>query len=140
MSGVNRVFVPQDSLDEWMVEGRVEIDGETMTLQPEGQRFHLKTAVHFLAELAEGGDEANLVGRVKDLEQLAALGAEHCADSVLLGDNAYQVAEGFVGEPIPAENTAGAGETLAAATRAAVGDDPAAGEIDLLARFFLSTK
>src|SRR5690606_31491535 len=97
--GVNRVFLPQEALDQWMSEGRVEVDGELMTMHPEGRRFQLRTAVRFLSEITESGDPDQLVGKVKDLEQLASLGGEHCADSVLLGDSAYQVIEGFVGEP-----------------------------------------
>jgi hypothetical protein len=135
----NRVFVPQETLDEWLSNERVEVDGETMTLKPEGQRFQLKTAVRFVSEVAGGGDAAGLVGKVKDLDQLGALGGEHCADSVVLGDDAYQVLEGFVGEPIIEPNAAAAGSSLAAAARAAAGDDPATVEIDLLARFFLSS-
>ncbi len=134
----NRVFVPQETLDEWLSNERVEVDGETMTLKPEGQKFLLKTAVRFVTEVTGGGDDPGLVGKVKDLEQLGVLGGEHCADSVVLGDNAYEVLEGFVGEPLIDESVA-SGHTLASAARAATGDDPATVEIDLLARFFLSS-
>jgi hypothetical protein len=136
--GVNRVFLPQETLDQWLTDGRVEIHGETMTLLPERQRFLLKTGIHFLSEVAGGGDEPQLVGKVKDLEQIDLMGGEHCADSVILDDNAYQVVEGFVGEPIVDANPIASGSDLAAATRAAVGDNGGgADELDLLARFFL---
>jgi hypothetical protein len=138
--GANRVFVPQEALDAWMSEQRVEVDGETMIMLPEGRRFHLRTAVRFMAELTESGDAAKLVGKVKDLEQLAALGGEHSHDSVIVGEEAYQVIEGFVGEPLADELSAPSGASLAAATRAAVGEEPSSGEIDLLARFFLSSR
>ena len=36
------------------------------------------------------------------MEQVQALSGEHYADSVILGDNAYQVIEGFLGELMPA--------------------------------------
>ena len=136
----NRVFLPQDALDRWLSEGRVEVEGETMTLRPEGQQFRLKTAVRFMSEVASGGDQQKLVGKVKDLEQLVGIGGEHCADSVILGDNAYQVVEGFVGEPIWDEQRL-SGASLAEATRMAAGDDrPPSSEIDLLARFFLTSR
>lgn len=140
--GVNRVFLPQEMLDGWLSEERVDVEGDVMTLRPEGQRFQLKTAVRFLEELADGGDQAKLVGKVKDLDQLEELGGEHCADSVILGDDAYQVVEGFVGEPLFDEQPAGTGASLAQAAQAALGEDgehPSA-EIDLLARFFLSSR
>lgn len=134
----NRIFVSTPTLDQWLEKGRIEVAGETMTLKPEGQQFRLKTAVHILKEVAGGGDAAKLVGRVKDIEQLEAMGAEHVSDSVVLNDDAYEVVEGFVGEPILGEEVVG--NSLAAATRAAVGDRPPSGEIDLLARFFLSSR
>jgi hypothetical protein len=136
----NRVFVPQDALDRWLSEERVEVDGETMTLKPEGQQFRLKSAVRFMNEVGGAGDEPALVGKVKDLEQLATMGGEHYADSVLLGDAAYEVIEGFVGEPVAANADLVSGDNLASAARAATGDATQQGEIDLLARFFLSSR
>lgn len=140
---VHRVFLPQEALDIWLSEDRVEVEGDIMTLKPERQRFKLKTALRFLEELAGGGDEADLVGKVKDLDQLTELGGEHQADSVILGDNAYQVVEGFVGEPLYEDEPAGTGMSLEEAAQAALGDSgekKSSGEIDLLARFFLSGK
>ncbi|MEM9193322.1 MAG: hypothetical protein AAGF12_29375 [Myxococcota bacterium] len=136
--GVNRVFLPQEALDTWLTEGRVDVEGETMTLKPEGQRFLLKSALHFVDEVGGGEDEAALIGRVKDLNQVTELGGEHYADSVLLGECAYQVIEGFVGEPIVEEEAFATGSDLAAATRAAVGDTEPEDELEALTRFFLS--
>ena len=64
----HRLFVSQETLDIWMTDGRVEVEGEVMTLLPDGQRFQLKTAVHFLEEVAGGGDDAELIGKVKGLK------------------------------------------------------------------------
>lgn len=135
--GVNRVFLPQEALDTWLTEGRVDVEGETMTLKPEGQQFQLKSALHFVSEVSGAEDEAKLIGRVKDLEQVAELGGEHYADSVLLGENAYQVVEGFVGEPVVTPEAFATGSDLAAATRAAVGEDEPEDELEAITRFFL---
>ena len=135
----NRLFVPQHLLDEWLSQDRVSVDGEVLVTQPEGRRFSLTTAVLFQEEVTGEPDAHSLVGRVKDLEQLAELGAEHYADSVLLGDNAYQVVEGFAGTPLPDEAEADVtGHSLTAAAQAATGERGSSGEIDLLARFLQS--
>ena len=97
---VNRLFVSQLQLDVWLSEGRITVDAETMVTVPEEQAFQLVTAVLFTSEVTGEPDAAALVGRVKDLEQLAEMGAEHYADSVILGDNAYEVVEGFAGTPL----------------------------------------
>jgi hypothetical protein len=127
-------------LDQWLSEDRVEVDGEVMITRPEGQRFSLTTAVLFEEEVTGEPDAAGLLGRVKDLEQIAEIGAEHYADSVLLGDNAYQVVEGFAGTPLPSEDAeeVATGHSLSAAARAATGERGSSGEIDLLARFLKS--
>jgi len=136
----NAMFVSQETLDGWLTEERVAVEGDVMTLMPEGQRFTLTSAVHFVAEVADGGDEKELVGRVKALDVLAAFGGEHYADSVILDDNAYEVVEGFLGTSLGREaHSERPAHDLAAATRLAVGEDrPPSAELDLLARFFLA--
>lgn len=142
--GPNRLFVSQSKLDQWLSDSLVEVDGETMTTQPDGNRFELKTAVLFTEELTGEGDPHELVGRVKDLEQITALGGEYASGSVILGDNAYTVVEGFVGHPILEDESSAAsahtGDSLAAAMRSATGDPARDGELDLLARFFLQSR
>ena len=109
-------------MDRWLVAGRAEVDGDALTLRPEGARFALRPGVVFVAEVTGEGDPAGLVGTVRDEDQLAALGAEHDAGSVLLGDRAYDVEDGFVGAPVdPGAPAAG----------------PSDGELDRLARCFL---
>lgn len=134
----NRLFVPQQQLDTWLSEGRIEVEGDEMVTKPEGHRFSLTTAVLFRSEVTGEADPHDLLGKVKDLEQLAAIGAEHYADSVIMGDNAYQVVEGFAGTPLEAGDEMMTGHSLSAAAAAATGERSGSGEIDLLARFLKS--
>ena len=134
----NRLFVPQQLLDVWLSEERVEVQGEVMITRPEAQRFQLLTAVLFKAEVTGTPDAHDLVGKVKDVEQLAVMGAEHYAESVILGDNAYECVEGFTGTPAEAESVP-TGSSLADATMAALGEPASTGEMDLLARFLQSS-
>lgn len=96
-----RVFVPQEALEGWLSAGRVHMVGETLFV--DGQSFALEGALHFVSEVAGGPDEHKLVGHVKTMEQLGELGGEHISASVVLGDSAYEVIEGFVAraEPSP---------------------------------------
>jgi hypothetical protein len=138
--GVNRFFFPQEALDAWLDQGRVALESDTMTLNPEGQRFKLQGAMRFLDEIAGGGDAKNLVGKVKTKEQLAVLGGEQVADSVILGDDAYQVIEGFVGELLTDPTTIAMGDTMLAATRAATGDEIQDDHGDPLTRLFMQRR
>ena len=94
----NRVFFPQEAVQAWLEQGRVQLVGDELTTTPEGRHLRVESALRFLAEVAAGADPHELVGKVKTLEQVQALGGEHCADSVIMGDCAYQVVEGFLGE------------------------------------------
>jgi len=106
-----RVFVPQEALEAWMGNGRAHMTGDTLFL--ESAPFQLTSAVRFVSEVAGGGDEANLVGRVKSLEQITELGGEHAAGSVILGDNAYEVVDGFLAAPeLTGEPEAGTSQRL----------------------------
>lgn len=100
MVSPNRLFLSQVALDRWLEAGRAEVAGEELTLLPEGRRFRLATGVHVRGEVTGAGDALGLVGRVKDLEQLAALGGDYSAGSVIVGDLAYEVEEGLLGTPI----------------------------------------
>jgi hypothetical protein len=51
--------------------------------------------------VAGGGDPNGLLGTVKDMETLAQMGADHMMSSVIYGDTAYEVVNGFLGEPEP---------------------------------------
>jgi hypothetical protein len=92
-----RLFVPQEVLESWLTNGRAELARDTLLL--DGQRFQVANAVRFLAEVAGGGDGLALAGRVKTQAQLQQLAAEHSGESVIVGDNAYQVLEGYTLAP-----------------------------------------
>ena len=102
--GVSRLFWPQDTLDQWIVEEKISMDGACLTILEEGRTYNVSQAVYFSADVGGGEDEFHLVGRVKELSALEKMGAECYMDSVILQDSAYQVVGGFVGESAESEN------------------------------------
>ncbi len=100
--GQNRLFFPQTLLDTWISDDRVELVGDELTLRAEGRRYRIIEAVHVLREVAGAGDAAKLVGKVKTKAQLAGVSAEILESSMIVGDDAYDVAPGFIGEPVGA--------------------------------------
>jgi len=106
----------QDALDAWVAEGKGEVQRDELLDRSTGRRFRLREGLRFLSEVTGTPDAHQLVGRVKDLDQLSALHGEHMADSVIVGENAYQVQQGFVGVVIAPEARADAqAQALAAA-------------------------
>ena len=131
--GKNRVFFPQEALDRWLIEGRVEISGSELTIVSERRRYRLVEAVRVVSEEAGHTDPDELVGKVKTVPYLTELGAELLGDSMVLGDNAYRVVSGWLGSPVGtlAEHRASRPELRASRAPA----PPAGSDEELLAAF-----
>lgn len=96
----NRVFFPQQALDGWVSEGRVEVSGRELTIRAENRRYQIVDAIRVLREVTHGQDQYDIVGQVKSVNFLMELGAELLGTSMILGENAYDVVPGFLGLPI----------------------------------------
>lgn len=134
--GATRLFWPQDMMDQLTVDEKATIEGDVLSLVDDNLSYRVNQAVHFIADVGDGSDPHKLVGRVKELTILEELGAEHYMDSVLIGDSAYEVVEGFAGEPIVeiTGDTKGVDITGAVAAQAGEGEGE---DRELLAKFLL---
>lgn len=103
-----RLFVSQEQMDSWTTEGRVSLEDDVMNLPALGRAFRLDPAVYFSA-MVEGADVRQMLGKVKSLAQLAAMGAEHYTGSVIFGETGYECVDGFLGTPVEATNIAASG-------------------------------
>ncbi len=93
------LYVSNDALMHLESSGELDLDGSRFSLQGEDRAYELKPAVRFL-KVVSGIDEARLLGKVWSVPELLEHGAEHYSDSVLLGEVAYEVEEGFLGIPL----------------------------------------
>jgi hypothetical protein len=98
---MSRLFISVDRLDAWTAEGRASLEGDRMTLTELGRAFSMTPAVCFVSTNGNSDDPHDLVGRVKSKPQLEEMGAEQLASSVIYNDTAYDVIDGFIGEPLP---------------------------------------
>jgi len=132
------LFVPQSVLDKWSDKGRVEVKGEVLVLLREKKSFQLTSAVRFL-KMEAGEDLKGLLHKVKTLDALKQMGAEHYRESVILGDSAYQVQQGFLADANALRRAAGVsqkpGEKAAGGGKEQ--QKKKEGEEDLLAQFLL---
>ena len=111
---VNLLFVSQALLDAWASQGRIDLDGRSIALlggHSAGRRYALEPAVRFLRVAGGGDDPGGLVARVKTLAQVRELGGEPMADSVVMGEIAYEVEPGFLAEASAVEAAARAAPT-----------------------------
>jgi hypothetical protein len=109
----NRMFFSQEALDGWLEAGHVSLDGDVLGL-PDGPRFRLTAGVVFRQEVASGEDDLGLCGKVKTVDEVAALQGELVTGSVLIGDHAYEVTDGFLADVMDAAH---GGEALSAVRR-----------------------
>jgi hypothetical protein len=139
--GNNRVFFPQAALDQWISDGKVDLAGDELTIKPEARRYRILEAARVVREVTGLDDANDLVGKVKTRAHLSGLGAELLENSMVLGDNAYDVITGFVGAPMGSFEEHLAGQARSEARGGpgnahARGAAPASDE-DLLAKFLL---
>jgi hypothetical protein len=98
----NRVFFPQTALDEWLADARVELRNEELLIKSEDRKYRIIEGIRVLREVSGAADSHELVGKVKSKAFLLELGAELLESSMIMGDNAYDVVQGFVGAPVGA--------------------------------------
>jgi len=72
-----------------------------MTLIELDRQFVMMPAVHFVRATGQDHDPNDLIGRVKSKDALLSMGAEQFASSVIFNDTAYDVVDGFIGDPLP---------------------------------------
>ena len=116
-------FLPQTTLEEWALNDTADVKEGKLVFAADQASYPVTPAVHFRS-LATGSDDQKLLEKVKTDGQLQKLGAEHMAESVLLGDTAYEVVSGYVVE--------------VQAGKAADAKKSANPEADLLANFLLN--
>lgn len=121
------LFLPQKVLEEWAVGDKADLAEGKLLVRESNSSHAVLPAVHF-TKLVGGKDDSALVGKVKTMVQLDALGAEHMMDAVQLGETTYEVIPGYITEvAAPAQATAAP----------EVKKKPSSPEADLLAAFIL---
>src|ERR1700704_4982161 len=112
------LFVPQNVLDKWSESGRIAVNGNVLTILGENKDFTLTSAVRFL-KMEAGEDTAKLLQKVKTTAALKQMGAEHYMESVILGEAAYQVQQGFLADANALRRAAAASQPAQPAKKAA---------------------
>jgi hypothetical protein len=95
----NRVFFPQACLDQWGVEGKIELTPTELVILAEGRKYAIREVVRVVVEVTGANDPHGFLGKVKPKDELVAMGAEILENSMILGDNAYDIVPGWAGVP-----------------------------------------
>ncbi|MDB4942936.1 MAG: hypothetical protein JWP97_2470 [Labilithrix sp.] len=95
----NRVFFPQTAVDQWGIDGKIDLVAGELILLAEGRRYKVEEALRIVTEVTGANDDRQIIGKVKSKRALQEIGAELLETSMILGDNAYDVVPGWVGTP-----------------------------------------
>lgn len=90
-----KLFLSQATLEEWALADKADVQEHHLVIHGEAAKLPVEDAVH-VARLVSGADEQKLLHKVKTVGQLDALSAEQLADSVLVGESAYDVERGYL--------------------------------------------
>ncbi len=92
------LYISSDAFMRMEADGELSLAGATFTLDGDDRTYDMVPAVRFIAAVS-GDDAEGYIGQVLPVSEVVDAGGEHYQDSVLLGDVAYQVEEGFLGTP-----------------------------------------
>ena len=122
-------FIPQSTLDSWMDQGKVDVQPDRLVDLATRQEFPMREGIHFV-KVESGADVQGWSLKVKSLEEIRSVGAEHYMTSVIHGETVYFVEPGWIAED------GGSGEAPAARApgKKAEGKNP---EADALAQLLL---
>lgn len=134
------MFFPQSCLDQWGVEGKIELSPTELVVLAEGRRYDITEVVRVVVEVTGSPDPHGIVGKVKAKADLEKIGAEILENSMIIGDNAYDVVPGWAGRPQTrfADHLLSAERMSARGNRTDVGTGPQSDE-DMLERFAAGT-
>ena len=69
------MFFPQLLLDQWGVEGKIDLTGSELVVLSEGRKYRIEECVYIVTEVTGANDPHGFVGKVKPNKALAELGA-----------------------------------------------------------------
>lgn len=137
----NRIFFPLDSVEEWSNEGKVEVRGNELVVVADARRYNLEDAAHVVREVSGTECPRSLPGKVKSKTVLEELGAELYDTSMVLGDNAYDVVQGWLGTPASSFDDHRRSSEAEIARKSRPDDEPTPeNDEDILARYLLSLR
>jgi len=98
MTVKQKIFIPQEKLEAWVNEGKMSFsDNVVTTLSGEKASYKLIPAYKFLKLTSGSEDAPDLLGTVKTKDELKGLNPDIFLDSIIIGDLAYEVETGYIG-------------------------------------------
>ena len=93
-----KIFLPQEKLEAWVKDGKISFsDNVITTLTGNRVKYKLVPAYKFIKLTSGEVDEPKLLGSVKTKDDIKHLKPDIFLDSIIIGDIAYEVEMGYIG-------------------------------------------
>jgi hypothetical protein len=98
MTTKKKIFIPQEKLEAWVNEGKISMaDNVITTLAGNRVSYTLIPAFKFVRLTSGDTDSEKLIGLVKTKDDIKHLKPDIFMDSIIIGDKAYEVEMGYIG-------------------------------------------
>lgn len=93
-----KIFLPQEKLEAWVKDGKISFsDNVITTLTGNRLKYKLVPAYKFIKLTSGDVDGPKLLGSVKTKDDIKHLKPDIFLDSIIIGDIAYEVEMGYIG-------------------------------------------
>ncbi len=91
------IFISQEQMEKLSGEGAADITNKDIVLRLDKTYIgNFEEAYYFLRNVVNANDQRNMVGRVLTKDEVSKLNADIMPNSIIIGDDAYDVEEGFL--------------------------------------------
>lgn len=92
------IYIPHDKLEIWVSEGKISFSDNVITILSGNRVSYKLSPAYKFKKLTSGNDDSEkLLGKVKTKKDLKDLNPDIFHDSIIIGDRAYEVETGYIG-------------------------------------------
>jgi hypothetical protein len=92
------IYIPHDKLEIWVSEGKMSFEDNVITILSGNRASYKLSPAYKFVKLTSGNDDSEkLLGKIKTKEELKDLNPDIFHDSIIIGNRAYEVEMGYIG-------------------------------------------
>jgi hypothetical protein len=92
------IYIPHEKLEAWVTEGKISFNDNVITILGANKVSYLLVPAYKFKKLTSGNnDDDKLLGTIKTKDELKDKNPDIFHDSIIIGDRAYEVEMGYIG-------------------------------------------
>ena len=98
MSMKKNIYIPHEKLEAWVTDGKISFSNNIIHILSGAKASYKLTPAYKFIKLTSGNDDVeNLIGKIKTKNDLINLNPDIFHDSIIIGNVAYEVEMGYIG-------------------------------------------